>query len=172
VRHRLFATDASRHVNELLAQQRMVGFGHAEKISDHEQRERLRKRTDELAVAGGEELVELAVAQPPHEVFVLLEALRCDQPQQQTAVCCVLRRVERGELVTERQFIAVRVDHVGDVVALDRHRELHERTAHRVARREGGVVAVHTYGFVYPVTMNTPWCGSCTTGQVSRSCSK
>ena len=60
----------------------------------------------------------------------------------------VHRRVERRQLVAERQLVAVRVDHGAHVVADDWDRELHERPADRVARRERGRVAVHRDGLV------------------------
>ena len=60
--------------------------------------------------AAGDELVDLAVGEPPHERLVLLEPLRRDQPHQQRAVVGVLRRVERRELVAHRQLVAVLLD--------------------------------------------------------------
>ena len=42
--------------------------------------------------------------------------------------CGVLRRVERRELVAERQLVAVLLDQVADVVAVERHREARERS--------------------------------------------
>ncbi len=64
----------------------------------------------ELALAPGEELVDLAIGEPPHELLVLLEALRRDQPHQQAAVRGVLRRIERRQLIAERQLVAVLLD--------------------------------------------------------------
>ena len=62
---------------------------------------------DELALAAAEERVELAVGEAPHELLVLLQALRRDQPHEQGAVIRVLRRIERGQLVAHRQLVAV-----------------------------------------------------------------
>ncbi len=85
----------------------MVGFGNAEQIGDDEQGERVRVVVDELALTPVEELVDLTIGEPPHELLVLLEALRRDQPHQEPAVSGVLRRIERGQLIAERQLVAV-----------------------------------------------------------------
>ena len=55
----------------------------------------------------GDELVDLPVGEPPHELLVLAEPLRRDQPHQQRAVRGVHGRVERRELVAHRQLVAV-----------------------------------------------------------------
>ena len=60
----------------------------------------------------------------------------------------VLRRVEGGQLVAERQLVAVGLDDLADVVAFEGNRELDEGTAHRVARREGTGVVVDGDGFL------------------------
>ena len=106
-----------------------------------EQGERAGELADELALPAGEEVVEHAIGQPPHELLVLLEALRRDQPHQQRAVVGVLGRVERDDLVAHRQLVAVLLDQLADVVALERDRESGERPSHRGARREGLGVA-------------------------------
>ena len=54
-----------------------------------------------------------------------------------SARCAVCRGVERRKLVAERQIVAVALDEVGHVVAIERLGESLERPAHRVARREG-----------------------------------
>ena len=58
------------------------------------------------------------------------------------AVRLVGGRVEGRQLVAERQLVAVRLDELGDVVALERHREAGERAGHRVAGGERGDVVV------------------------------
>jgi hypothetical protein len=45
----------------------------------------------------------------------------------------VLRRVEGRQLVVERQFVAVLLDEIADVVALERDRKSGKRSGHRVA---------------------------------------
>ena len=64
----------------------MVVLGHAEQVGDDEHRERLRVPVDELALAAVEELVDLAIGEPPHELLVLVQALRRDQAHEQPAV--------------------------------------------------------------------------------------
>ena len=123
------------HGRQPLAEQRVVGLGHALEVGDDGEREGLRVGADELARSLADEPVDQAVREAPHEVLVLLEPLRRDEPHQQVAVSRVVRRVERRELVAERQLVPALHDDVADVVALDRCGELHERTAHRVARR-------------------------------------
>ena len=76
---------------EALAEPLVVVFGHAEQVGDHEHGERLRVRADELAAAVGDELVELLVGEAPHELLVVLEPLRRDQPHQQRALLRVRR---------------------------------------------------------------------------------
>ncbi len=48
----------------------MILFGNAEEVGNHQQRERFCVFSQELAVAQRDELVELAVGEFPHEVFV------------------------------------------------------------------------------------------------------
>ena len=112
VLHRLAAADAHRVRGQLFSQQRVVGLRHAEQVGNDEQRERLGELADELARSVGEDLVDLAVGQPPHEVLVLLQPLGSDQAHEQPAVRGVQRRIERRQLVAERQLVAVRVDDV------------------------------------------------------------
>ena len=109
---------------------------YAQEVGDHEQSERLCELTVEFAAARLDERVELLVGQRPHELFVLLEAPRRQQPAEQTAGTPVLRRVENGHEVAERHVLAMLDDLVGDVVALGRERQRSERTCHRVACRE------------------------------------
>ena len=62
----------------------------------------------------------MSSASCPHSVLVLLEALGCDQPHQERAVVGVGRRVQRRQLVAERNLVAVFDDQVGDVITLER----------------------------------------------------
>ena len=86
------------------AEQRVIGFGDAFQIGNDRQGEGLRIGADHLARPGVEEPVDEAVGVAPHEVLVFLEALRRDEPHQQVAMGRVVRRVERGQLVAERQL--------------------------------------------------------------------
>ena len=99
----------------------VVGLGHTLEVGDDEQREGTGVLADELALALVEELTELPVAELPHELFVLAQALRRDQSHEQAAMGGVSGRVERWELVAEGQLVAVLVDDVADVVALEGH---------------------------------------------------
>src|SRR5262249_44338697 len=110
--------------------------GNAEQVRDHEQRERARVVAVELALPAAEELVDLAVREPPHELLVLLEALRGEQASQERAVSRVPGRIEARQLVVERNPIAVLLDDPADVVALERHRPLGERSRYHVGVRE------------------------------------
>ncbi len=121
---------------ESLAEELVVLFGHAEQVGDDQHGERLREVADELALAGLDELVELTIGEAPHELLVLLEALRRDQSHQQRAMRGVLRRVERRQLVAERQLVAILLDEFADVVAFQRHRESREGPRDRIARRK------------------------------------
>ncbi len=101
-----------------------------------EKRERLREAVDELALARVDELGQLAVGEAPHELLVLPHAPRGQQLRQQSPVGAVLWRIERRELIAERKLVAVLLDDVADILALERYRELLERPAHHVARGE------------------------------------
>ena len=61
---------------EVGAELGVVALRDPEEVGDHEHRERARELADELAVAGVDELVELAVGEAPHERLVLAEPLR------------------------------------------------------------------------------------------------
>ena len=129
----------------------------AEEIRDRDHREREAVVRDELARTPLDESVELLVGEAPQELFVLGETLRCEQPTQERAVRGVLRRIERREVVTQRQAVAVLLDELGHVVALERHGEAGERARHRVRRRERG--RVHVDGarlLVGPATQHRP----------------
>ena len=119
-----------------LGEQAVVGLGDAFELGDHQQRERRGVVADELAPARVDELVELAIGEPLHELLVVPQPPRGEQAHHQRPVGGVPGRVERRKLVAERQQVAVALDDVGDVVALERLGELHERPAHHVARRE------------------------------------
>ena len=96
---------------------------------------------DELAATVGQERIEHAVGQLPHERLVLLEPLRRDQPHQQRAVVGVGWGVEGDDLVAHRDGVAMRCDQPTDIVALERRRKSGERPSHRQARRIRGRVA-------------------------------
>ena len=73
----------------------MVGLGHAEQVGDDQEGVRVGELAHELAfVVSRQQLVELAVGEAPHELLVLLEALRREQTHQQRAQIGVPRRVE------------------------------------------------------------------------------
>ena len=127
---------------EVFAEPPVILFRHAEQVGDHEHRERLRVRADELAAAVGDELAELLIGEAPHELLVVLEPLRRDQPHQERAFLRVRGRIHGDHVLVHRQLVAVAIDDVAHVVALERHRERGERTDHRVARRERVDVAV------------------------------
>ena len=98
-----------------------------------------------------DELVDLAVGESPHELLVLLQPLGRELAHDQVPVIAVDGRIHRGELVAERQFVAVLVDQLAHVVvAVQRNGKSRERPRHRVARREGVGVGVHGARLVVP----------------------
>jgi len=117
------------HRGELIA----VLLGYAKQIGDDEQAERRGELADELAAAAGQEGIEDAVGELPHERLVLLEALRRDQPHQQRAMVGVSWRVKRDDLVAHRDGVAMRCDQFADIVALERDGEAGEGSCHRHA---------------------------------------
>ena len=129
-------------VHELLEELRVVLLGHTEQVGDDQHGVGLGVLADELALAAGLEPVDLAVGQPPQGGLVLLQALRRDQPHQEPPLGGVLGGVEGGELVAEREAVAVGLDDLGDVIALERHGELGEGPDGRIAVRERGLVVV------------------------------
>ena len=133
---------------ELFAEELVVGFRNAEEVGDHEEREWLAVPADELVVAPFEELVELTIGEAPHELLVLLQPLRCDQTHQQRAVRGVHRRVEGQDLIVEGELVAVPLDQVAHVVAVQGHREPREGSGRRIARGERRGVRVDRGGFV------------------------
>ncbi len=135
---------------ELLAEHRPVLLRNTEQVGDHEKRERTGEVTHDLAGPTTDELVDLPIGERPHELLVLLQALRCDQTHEQPAMRLVHRRVHRRKLVAERQFVAMLLDQLTDVVTLERDREAGERARDRVARRERVDVVVHGQCLVVP----------------------
>jgi hypothetical protein len=71
----LCVVHAERH-SELL----VVLLWDPEQVGDDQQREGSRIRRQELAPAVGDELVDVSIGQPPHEVLVLLQPLWGEQP--------------------------------------------------------------------------------------------
>ena len=86
--------DVLVHGRQPLAEQLVVGLGHALEVGDDGQRERLRVLADHLERARRRRSVDQLIGEAPHEVLVLLEALRRDEPHQQVPVRGVVRRVE------------------------------------------------------------------------------
>ena len=68
-----------------------VIFRNAQEVSDHQAGERRCVLATELDLAVIDELVDLLVGEPPHEVLVLLHLLRREEPPHQTPVVVVLR---------------------------------------------------------------------------------
>jgi hypothetical protein len=85
----------------------MIGLGHTQQIGDNQQRKGLAVRRGELATSIGDKLVDQFVGEVPHELFVLLEPLRGEQPVEQRAVRRVPGRIKRDEVLTHRELIAV-----------------------------------------------------------------
>ena len=129
-------------VGQALGEQPVIRLGDAFQVGDHQQRERRRVVADELAPTLLDQLAQLPIGEALHELLVGSQPPGCQQAHHQRSVGGVSRRVERGQLVAERQLVAVALDDVGDVVALERFGERHERSAHHVARRELGRVVV------------------------------
>src|ERR1039458_8499547 len=122
---------------ELLAKGLVLRFGNTQEVGDHVQGEGSRVIPDELALASLGKFIDLAVGPSVHERLVLAEALGRNQPHQQAAMCPVLGRVERGDLVTEGQFVSVLLDEVAHVVTLEWDGKTGKGPGDGVARREG-----------------------------------
>ena len=120
---------------ECLAELLVVLLGHAEQVGDHQQRERPGVGGQELALAVGDELVDVAVGQPPHEVLVLLQPLGRQQPAQQRPRIGVVRRIHRDHVLVHRDLGAVLLELRADVVALGHERDRGERARDRDAGR-------------------------------------
>ena len=145
------ADAATRVLADALDELVAIFHRHAQQVGDHQQRERAGEALDEFAVPGRQEVVERLVGERPHGVLVLLEALGGDQPHQQGAVVGVGRRVEGGQLVAERQLVAVLLDQLGDVTVaptFEAHRKAGKRTGHRDARGPRLGVVEHSAGLV------------------------
>ena len=149
VRRELLVEELERLVLQVLGQlgqsggeQPVIGLGDAFQVGDHQQRERCGVGADELAAARLDQLVELTIGEPAHELLVGPQPSWRQEPHHQRSVRGVPWRVERRKLVAERQLVAVALDEVPHVVALERLGESLEGPAHRVARREGRRVVV------------------------------
>ena len=79
------------------------------------------------------ELIDLDVSQALQRRFVLLQALRGDQPHEEPALSRVLGGIERGQLVAEGKVVAVGLDDLGDIFAVEGYGERGEWTDGRVA---------------------------------------
>ena len=95
---------------QVLAELYPVLGRHAEQIGDDEHGEGLGEGAHELALATGNEGVDLLVGQLPHVLLVLLEAHRRDQAHQQRPVVGVHRRIHGRELIVEWRLVAVFFD--------------------------------------------------------------
>ena len=122
---------------EELPEALVVHFGHAENVGDGEHGEGLRVGADELAVAVRDELVDLLIGRPPHELLVLLEALGREQAHHQGALLGVHGWVHGHHVLVHGQLVPMAVDDRSDVVALEWDGKRRERADHRVAGREG-----------------------------------
>ncbi len=120
---------------EGLAELLVVLLGHAEQVGDGQQGERPAVGGQELALAVGDELVDVTVGEPPHEVLVLLEPLWGQQPTQQGTRVGVVRRVHRHHVLVHRDLGTVLDEQRRDVVALGGERDRGERTRDRDAGR-------------------------------------
>jgi hypothetical protein len=109
---------------------------HAQQVGDHQRGERLGVLTEELAPTVGDELVELAIGQLPHEVLVLLQPRRGQQAAEQRAGAGVRRRVHRHHQLVDGKQMPVCLDLLGDVVPLGDERQRRERPADGVHRRK------------------------------------
>ena len=142
---------ATRVVTDALDELVAIFHGDAQQVGDDQQREGAGEALDPVTLAGRQELVEHLVGEHPHGVLVLLEALGGDQPHQQGAVVGVGRRVEGGQLVAERQLVAMLLDQLGDVrvpQTFEGYRKAGERAGHRNARRPCLGVVEHGAGLV------------------------
>ncbi len=88
---------------EPLTEALMVGFGHTEEIGYHQHGERLRVGADELTRAIAHELVEELVRQAVHELLVLLEPPRSDQPHEQCPLAGVGRGIHGDHVLVHRE---------------------------------------------------------------------
>ena len=94
----------------------MVFFRDTEQVGDHQRRERLGVLADEFTFAVTEKLLKLAVGEAPHELLVLLQPTRCEQPAQDRARPGVVGRVHGDHVLEHRELAAVRVDLCAEVL--------------------------------------------------------
>src|SRR5690348_3019389 len=113
-----------------------VGLRHVQQVGDRVECERKIVVKDDLALALPDEAAELLVGKTPQEVLAVLELPRGEQPAQQRAVRGVLRRIERYEVVAERNPVAVPLNQIRDVVAVGFKRHPRPGTADDIANRE------------------------------------
>jgi len=106
-----------------IAEHRMVGLGHSEQVRDDQQRERLPIGRDELALPVFNKLVDQLIGEVPHELLVLLQPFRREQPVEQRAVCGVPRRIKGDEVFVHRELITMGLDELGDVVNIHLERQ-------------------------------------------------
>ena len=124
---------------------------HAQQIGDDEHGERLGVGVHELALATGNEAVDLLIGQLPHEVLIFLEALWGDQSHQQRPVGGVLRRIQGRELIAEWRFVAVGFNQLGNVlvfVSLQGNGAARKRSSGRHAGGKAIGIVVDLEGFV------------------------
>ena len=126
----------------------MVLLGHAEQIGDDQGGEWLGIFGDEFALAGAEELIELAIGEAPHELLVVLQSARCQQPTQHRSGLGVVRWIHRDHVLVHRELTAVLVDQWADVVALGREGQRREWAAERDDVGERAGVLIDLGGFV------------------------
>ena len=94
-----------------------------------------------------EELVELTVGEPPHELLVLLQPARGQQLAQHRPGAGVVRWIHGDHVLEHRKVAAVLVDLGADVVALGLERQRGKRPAKRDDVRERVGVLVDLGGF-------------------------
>ena len=124
----------------------MILLGHPEKVGNDQKRERPRVRRQELTLAVGDELVDVAVGQPPHEVLVLLQPLGRQQSGKNRPCVGVLRRIHRDHVLEHGNFGAVLLELRADVVTFGHERHRRERTHDRNAGRVVLAVLVNGVG--------------------------
>ena len=91
---------------QLVEEPAVVLLRDAEEVGDAQQRVRIGVVGHELAATGRVEPVDEAVGEPPHERLAVLEPLRRHEPHQQRPVIAVLRWVERGDVLADRELRA------------------------------------------------------------------
>ena len=138
-----------RQPTEVLAELAVVLFRDSEQVGDDQQREGIAVALEHLDLAGLDELVDLAIGEPPCERFVLAHALRGEEAQCEPSLGLMGLTVQRDRVLAHRELVAVLRQELADVVGrLGLDREAREGTAHCVARRERLVIAQHAGGVV------------------------